>query len=116
MGQAFVLLNPKTLVMLQLEVDQKRFDQTRKVFEAVVNSLDARDPAELDKQRAQQIENGKALLESITPQAMHKAIKPEQLQFGIGKDSIRSIDDPLFVSPDDPRLLKLISPSPRATS
>jgi hypothetical protein len=29
------------------------------------------------------------------------------LQFGIGKDRIRSIDDPLFVSADDPRLMKL---------
>lgn len=34
-----------------------------------------------------------------------------ELQFGIGKDRIRAIDDPLFVSPDDPRLLKL-PPSP----
>ena len=30
-----------------------------------------------------------------------------ELQFGIGKDRIRSIDDPLFVQPDDPRLLNL---------
>ncbi len=30
----------------------------------------------------------------------------EELQFGIGKDRLRSIDDPLFVSPDDPRLLE----------
>ncbi len=30
------------------------------------------------------------------------------LQFGIGKDRIRSIDDPLFVQPDDPRLLALL--------
>jgi hypothetical protein len=34
-------------------------------------------------------------------------IPPAELQFGIGKDRIRSIDDPLFVKPDDPRLLKL---------
>ena len=38
-------------------------------------------------------------------------IPPEDLQFGIGQDSIRSIDDPLFVKPNDPRLLK-IRPSP----
>ena len=37
---------------------------------------------------------------------------PEDLQFGIGADRIRSIDDPLFVKPDDPRLLKYIRPSP----
>ncbi len=36
---------------------------------------------------------------------------PEELQFGIGKDRIRAIDDPLFVLPDDPRLLT-IPPSP----
>ena len=34
-------------------------------------------------------------------------IPPEELQFGIGKDRIRSIDDPLFVAPDDPRLLAI---------
>ena len=33
-------------------------------------------------------------------------IPPEEMQFGIGKDRIESIDDPLFVSPDDSRLLK----------
>lgn len=38
-------------------------------------------------------------------------IPAEELQFGIGKDSIRSIDDPLFVTPDDPRLLRRNSKS-----
>ena len=33
---------------------------------------------------------------------------PEELQFGIGMDSIPSIDDPMFVDADDPRLLKYI--------
>ncbi|UCE58673.1 MAG: DUF3179 domain-containing protein [Phycisphaerales bacterium] len=38
-------------------------------------------------------------------------IPAADLQFGIGKDRIKSIDDPLFVSPDDPRLLSLdVSP------
>lgn len=32
---------------------------------------------------------------------------PEELQYGIGKDRIRAIDDPLFVSPNDPRLLSI---------
>jgi len=32
---------------------------------------------------------------------------PEELQYGIGKDQIRAIDDPLFVSPEDPRLLTI---------
>lgn len=38
-------------------------------------------------------------------------IPAAELQFGIGKDRIKSIDDPLFVKPNDPRLMK-IGPSP----
>lgn len=34
-------------------------------------------------------------------------IPAAELQFGIGKDRIRAIDDPLYVSPTDPRLLSL---------
>ncbi len=34
-------------------------------------------------------------------------IPAEELQFGIGKDRIKSIDDPLFVRPDDPRLKRI---------
>lgn len=41
-------------------------------------------------------------------------IPTAHLQFGIGKDKIRAIDAPLFVPPDDPRLLK-IPPSPYRT-
>lgn len=38
-------------------------------------------------------------------------IPPEKLQFGIGKDRIRSIDDPVFVEPDDERLMDIpVSP------
>ena len=35
------------------------------------------------------------------------AIPAEELQYGIGKDRIRSIDDPVFVQPDDPRLMEI---------
>jgi len=38
-------------------------------------------------------------------------IAADELQYGIGKDRIRAIDDPVFVEPDDPRLLT-IPPSP----
>ncbi len=34
-------------------------------------------------------------------------IPVEQLQFGIGKDAIPSIDDPMFVKPNDPRLKRI---------
>jgi hypothetical protein len=38
-------------------------------------------------------------------------IPPDELQYGIGKNTIRPIDDPLFVSPDDRRLLEMIPSS-----
>ena len=34
-------------------------------------------------------------------------IDPAQLQFGIGKDRIQAIDDPVYVTPDDPQLMSL---------
>jgi len=40
-------------------------------------------------------------------------IPASELQFGIGKDRIRSIDDPVFVPPDDPRLLQVAKSSYR---
>ncbi len=33
-------------------------------------------------------------------------VKLEQVQYGIGKDTIPSIDHPIFVAPDDPALLE----------
>jgi hypothetical protein len=38
-------------------------------------------------------------------------VDPTELQYGLGADAIPSIDVPLFVEPDDPRLLQ-IRPSP----
>ena len=38
-------------------------------------------------------------------------LKTEELQFGIGKDSIPAINDPMFVEPDDERLLKYLPSS-----
>ena len=40
-------------------------------------------------------------------------IPTSELQFGIGKDRIRAVDDPLFVKPADPRLAKIPTSSYR---
>jgi hypothetical protein len=37
----------------------------------------------------------------------------EELQYGIGQDTIKAIDDPVFVDPDDPRLLDIPASSYR---
>ncbi len=66
-------------------------------------------------------ENGKTLIwagggdpqsdEALWYDFTGSPIATEDLQFGIGKDRIRSIDDPLYVKPDDKRLLALpVSP------
>lgn len=33
-------------------------------------------------------------------------VDPKKFQYGIGKDSIPAIDDPVYVDPDDPRLIQ----------
>jgi len=53
-----------------------------------------------------------ALGDPVTPEAewydfTGAPMPVEELQYGIGKDRIRAIDDPVFVDPDDERLMTL---------
>lgn len=78
MGQAFIQLDPRTFVMLKLEVDNQRFQEARKIYEAVIHSVEMQDPEELDQLRAQQISNGEAWLKQLTPARIHQAIRPDE--------------------------------------
>lgn len=87
MAQAFVGLNTRAFVMLQLEVDAGQFNSIRPTFEAVLDSLEAQDPKDLDRLRAEQIEAGRAWREPLSARHLHKAIQPEQWLRITGKDA-----------------------------
>jgi len=78
MGQTFIQLNPRTFVMLKLEVDDPRFQEVQKIYEAVIHSIDVQNPKELDQLRAQEISNGQARLKQFTPARLRQAIRPEE--------------------------------------
>ena len=78
MGQTFIQLDPRTFVMLKLEVDDSQFEKVQEIYEAVVNSVDIQNPKELDQLRTQEISNGQARLKQFTPSRLRQAIRPEE--------------------------------------
>ena len=78
MAQAFVQLEPRAFVMLQMETDLKHYQPTRKLYEAVLDSVEVQDPQELDRLRTEQIGRGAEWLATINPKRLQNAIRPRQ--------------------------------------
>ena len=76
-GQTFIQLDPRTFVMLKLEVDYPRFQKVQKIYEAAIHSIDIQNPKELDQLRAQEVSHGQALLKQLTPARLRQALRPE---------------------------------------
>ena len=77
-GQAFVQLDKRTLVMLQLEVAHHQFAATSKIYEAVIDSLEVENPQQLNQRRATQIGLGERWRETIDVEQRKRAIQPQQ--------------------------------------
>ncbi len=78
MSQAFMQIDPQTFVMLQLQVDEDKFTTVRPVYDAVIQSLEAQNPKELDQLRAQQIARGQSWRQAISTEQLRKAIEPQR--------------------------------------
>jgi len=78
LGQAFVLVNPQTLVMLNLEIPQGRFKEVRPIFEAVLASIRLEDPKVLVEQRKKMIAAGAQWSKILTTKNIQAAFAPEQ--------------------------------------
>ncbi len=78
MGQAFAQVNPHEFVVLQLEVDHDRFPAAREMFEAVVASVELRDPESLNRERAECVGRGEAWRRSIDTERLRRALQGEQ--------------------------------------
>lgn len=78
LGQAIILIDEQTVALIQLDVDAAEFDEIRPVYEAVVNSYEQVDPEQIVRERAVQIERGKAWRESLTDEQIQSAIIAEQ--------------------------------------
>lgn len=86
-GQAFVLLNPRQIVMLQLTHPLDAHESAVDVFEAVLASLLVQDPAQLNEFRAQRIAHGEAWRQTIRPDRL-RAVTPAKQWFRIVDDHL----------------------------
>ncbi|MEX0653200.1 MAG: hypothetical protein WD534_17110 [Phycisphaeraceae bacterium] len=76
-GQAFMMIDPYTVAMFQYESDSHSYEQSREMFEAVLESVELMSPQDLDAQRTALVEAGDAWLAQVS-QAQMAAVLPER--------------------------------------
>ncbi len=77
-GQVYVQIDPKTIAVYQLECNADVFDSSFKTFQTMLNSVTFADPAELDRERTERINNAKTWLDSINKDKIKGALIAEQ--------------------------------------
>jgi len=78
-GEAFVMVDPKTWIEMQLEVPYRNFENARPIFEAAVFSINVEDAEAIQARRKKQLEAGKAVIQLIDHKRRLDAMVPEQL-------------------------------------
>ncbi|MEX0745762.1 MAG: hypothetical protein WD118_09175 [Phycisphaeraceae bacterium] len=78
-GQAFMMIDPQTVAMFQFESDAHSYRAARRRFEAVLDTVQLLEPAELDRQRTALVEAGDAWLAELTPERIKAALRKRAL-------------------------------------
>ncbi len=78
LGLAFMELQPETFVVLRLQVDEVKYDHTRPLFEAMVESLRIEDPGQVAARRKTMLERGELWLELLEEPRRRSALVAEQ--------------------------------------
>jgi len=77
-AQAFMLIDPTTLAIFQLDCDAVGFNHANNTFKDMLKSVRLTDPQELAKARALRIQNAKVWLDSIDSAQVKSAMVPKQ--------------------------------------
>lgn len=77
-GQVYTLIDPTTVAVYQLNCNASEYDTALKTFQQLVESVQFADPAELDRIRTEQIEAGRAWLESMKSEKIKSSLIDEQ--------------------------------------
>ncbi|MBI1338140.1 MAG: hypothetical protein GC164_14440 [Phycisphaera sp.] len=77
-GQALVLVDPRTVVMLQLDTSKELFDKVKPTYEAILASVELEPPQKLDERNGKLIEAGQAWLKSMPDSRIFRADKKER--------------------------------------
>ncbi|MFA9477037.1 hypothetical protein ACERK3_01895 [Phycisphaerales bacterium AB-hyl4] len=86
-GQAFVMIDPFTVAMFQYESDAHSYERSRRIFEAVLDSVELMPPDELDRQRTALIEAGDAWLAEVDFAAVEGVLPERQFMRVIEGDT-----------------------------
>jgi hypothetical protein len=78
LGQAFMLIDPETALVIRLDVEADKFERTRPIFEAMVMSLGVEKPEDIDRERQAQIEASDEWRKTVTSKKLAMALVSEQ--------------------------------------
>lgn len=77
-GQAFMMIDPFTIAMFQYESEAHSYERSRKIFEALLDSVELMPPDELDAQRTALVEAGDAWLLQVTREQVEAVLPARQ--------------------------------------
>jgi hypothetical protein len=78
LGQGFMQISPTAVALLQLDVDETKFNDVRPVFEAVLDTLAVESQEKIEKERTALMVNAAAWKKTITAARLKAALVPEQ--------------------------------------
>ncbi|MEQ9459536.1 MAG: hypothetical protein RIG82_01110 [Phycisphaeraceae bacterium] len=73
LAQAFIMLTPRRVAVIQSEADWPDADRGRELFDQLVNSFAVRDQQELAQEHRQRLERGRQWIDAVVP-AMNQTI------------------------------------------
>ena len=77
-GQAYMLLDPTTVAVFQLQCAASAIDTKKTTFEQMLRSVRLEDPKKLDQQRKRLLKAGQRWREQITPEQLKQALPRTQ--------------------------------------
>lgn len=78
LGQGFMQIDPLIVAVLNLEVDAEKYQRIEPIFEALVMSMGVENPADLDRERQEQIDAAENWRKTINAKRRQMALVPEQ--------------------------------------
>ncbi len=78
LGQTFILIDPRTVLMVTLQASTQHFPAARPIYQAVCDSLRLEDPRKLDEARKKLIESGQKWQRTVKFEAIAAVASREQ--------------------------------------
>lgn len=77
-AQAFVMIDPYTVAMIQMQATAHSYQRARDTFEAVLGSIELEDPDAINARREAEVAAAEQWLETLTADAIRDTAEPQQ--------------------------------------